>query len=783
MDGYREFLQSKVLAAEQSGFTPIAEDRLERLFPFQWSIVDWALRRGRTALFAECGLGKSGMALAWANAVRRHTGRPVLILTPLAVAPQFVTEATKFGVDAVVHCQSQSDVISSSIAVTNYQKLHHFDASSFAGVVADESSILKSYTGKIKQQLIESFRDTPYKLCCTATPAPNDHMELGNHAEFLGVMPSTEMLMRWFINDAGHAGKYRLKHHAEADFWRWVSSWAVCMSKPSDLGFNDKGFDLPPLQFRDVVVTSKQESSNGQLFDPSKVTATSIHREMRKTADARAKAVADLIDADKSAEPWVVWCNTDYEADALKPVLPLALEVRGSHTDAKKEAGLNAFTAGDVRVIISKPSIAGFGLNWQHCHKVAFVGLSYSYEQMHQAIRRCYRFGQSNPVDCYVISADSEGDVIRAVREKEQAHKVMVEKMTASVRHNFGSDQSARKLRMEFDMDQAQGERWKLYNGDCVEALRDVESDTVGMVIYSPPFGNLYTYSDSYRDMGNVSGDEEFIKHYEFLVPELLRITVPGRLCVVHCKDLPAYRNRDGNCGLRDFPGDLIRCHERHGWAFHSRVTVWKCPVVERERTNNNGLLHKTVKRDSSQLRQGMADYVLVFRKPPGEESNLSQLPIERPEGFTEYVGTSDPRTDKSHPSRYARTGFQPGKDDSSVAIWRRYAEPVWWDIDQTDVLNYELARDGADEKHICPLQIGLIERCVELWSLPNDLVCSPFTGIGSEGYQSLLMGRRFVGAELKQRYFEVACANLERAEKSKQQKSLFDQLENVSAN
>lgn len=308
---------------------------------------------------------------------------------------------------------------------------------------------------------------------------------------------------------------------------------------------------------------------------------------------------------------------------------------------------------------------------------------------------------------------------------------------------------------------------WNLYQGDCVSILGQLPANAVHFSIFSPPFSQLYIYTDSASDMGNSADDAEFFEHFGYLVPELYRVTMPGRLCAIHCKDLPKYLNSDDAAGLRDFPGHTIAAMERGGWTFHSRVTVWKCPVTERERTNNNGLLHRTVMRDSSQIRQGMADYVIVFRKPPSAETagNLSDIPIERPAGLERWVGDPklDPRVSDIHPSKYSRKGRN---GSPSVELWRRYAEPVWWDIDQTDVLNYEMARSDRDEKHICPLQLGLIRRCIYLWSLPGEVVLSPFAGIGSEGVVAVEEKRKFIGCELKPEYCVHAAKHLETAER-----------------
>ena len=317
-------------------------------------------------------------------------------------------------------------------------------------------------------------------------------------------------------------------------------------------------------------------------------------------------------------------------------------------------------------------------------------------------------------------------------------------------------------------LNQEHGKNWSMYHGDSCEVIKGIPDSSIDFTIHSPPFSTLYIYSESEADMGNCLTNEEFIQHYEFLIGEMFRVTVPGRLCAIHVKDLPLYLNRDGAAGLVDFPGMCIVAFEKHGWTFHSRVTIWKCPVTERERTNNHGLLHKSIMKDSSGVRQGMADYLLVFRKPSG--SMVSDKPVARPTGLTRYVGDPqfDPLSTEFHPSPFSRTG-KPDKDtegnldpiQSSICIWRRYAEPVWWDIDQTDVLNYKAGRDSKDEKHICPLQLGVIRRAIELWTLPGDVVFSPFGGIGSEPVVAIQEGRKAIAIELKDSYWQTACRNL----------------------
>lgn len=438
MSDYRSFLARKRRAAPDVGFT-VTQESWDHLKPFQAALVRWACRLGKAAVFADTGLGKSRVALTWADLVQRHTNKPVLILTPLAVGPQFVEEAARCGIEGVKVAKNQAEAYG-RVNVTNYQRLHLFSPEKFAGVVCDESGILKNFMGKTRLLIEDAFKDTRYKLCCTATPSPNDNMEIGQHANFLDVMPSNEMLMRWFINDPMNVGKYRLKNHGTADFWRWVSSWATAMGKPSDLDpqYDDAGYILPPLEIEEHVVSAEIAPEPGFLFDARSLSATNIHREMKQSTDVRADQVAEIVS--RSPGPWVVWCNTDYEADALKRVLPKGTaDVRGSDKIEKKESVLSAFGRGELPILITKPTIAGFGLNWQHCHDMAFVGLSYSYEQFYQAIRRSWRFGQRHAVTAHIVLAEGEAEVRRAILRKEADHAAMKAAMVQATReHGIG---------------------------------------------------------------------------------------------------------------------------------------------------------------------------------------------------------------------------------------------------------------------------------------------------------------------------------------------------------
>lgn len=432
MGAYEDFLRSKEIRAQLSGMTRVPE-LSAHLFPHQRATVEFLLKAGRGAAFLDTGMGKTAVELEYGKRVVEHENKPVLMLAPLAVGKQHMREAERFGVETSI-ARDQSDVTGARIYITNYERLHLFDRHAFGGLILDESSIVKSYTGKTTRALMEFGQEVRWKLPATATPAPNDHMELGQHAQFLGVMDSSEMLARWFIADQSEMGRYRLKRHGIKPFWSWVASWARCVGKPSDLGFSDDGFQLPPLNIHQhVVETDMTAGAEGMLFRIHDTSATSIHKEKRLTANDRAAKIAELVRAEPN-EPWMIWVETDYDADAITALLPEAVEVRGSMKPETKEERLDAFTQGSIRILVSKPSIAGFGLNWQHCARTAFVGLSFSYEMFYQAIRRFWRFGQRRPVECHIAMAETETAIWQTIQRKKADHETMKEEMFEAMR-------------------------------------------------------------------------------------------------------------------------------------------------------------------------------------------------------------------------------------------------------------------------------------------------------------------------------------------------------------
>jgi superfamily II DNA or RNA helicase len=713
---YEQFLQTKQKTHIHSGFDIEESELNENLFPFQRFIVKRALKAGKYAIFADCGLGKTLMQLEWANKVSEETNKPVLILAPLAVAGQTINEAVKFG----LHCEKlKASVEGFGVYVTNYEQIDNIDCSQFSGIVLDESSILKNFEGQTKKLIIENFASTPYKLACTATPSPNDPMELGNHAEFLDVMGRNEMLAMYFIHDGGETAKWRLKSHAVETFYQFVGTWAIMLNKPHDIGFEMEGYNLPSLNLYEKQIKTPKKD-NGLLFNDAAISATNFNQELRITKVERLEQVAEIVN--NSSENFIIWIKQNEEGEMIKKLIPEAVEVKGSDSPEYKEAKLLGFANNEFRVLVTKTKIAQFGLNYQNCRNQVFASLDFSFEGLYQAIRRSYRFGQKNEVNIYLITTDTMSNVKQSIDHKQKQFEIMQDQMSKAVNVNLsgiGMEEAS------YDTESVKNEWYDIQRGDCVRLIQNIQDESIGFSVFSPPFAELYTYSSHLEDMGNSKDYNEFLIQFGFLAKELYRVIKQGRNVAVHCMDLPIQKGKEGFIGLRDFSGMILRLFESVGFVYHSRVTIWKDPVVEMQRTKALGLLHKQIKKDSTMSRVGIPDYVMIFRKD-GERA--------------------DPVTNTDLP----------------VDLWQKYASPVWMDIDYGNTLQgYRNGRDEKDEKHICPLQLDTIERLIHLYSNKGDTVLTPFMGIGSEVYKAVQMWRYGIGFELKESYFEVAKKNM----------------------
>lgn len=718
---YLEFLKQKQKTHVESGFEIKESELNNNMFDFQKFIVKRALKAGKYAIFADCGLGKTLMQLEWAYQVTKATNKRVLILAPLVVVEQTKREAKKFQIDI------------DYVDADNYEQLENIDSYSYGGVVLDESSILKNFEGATKNLILQKFKYTPYKLACTATPSPNDPMELGNHSEFLDVMSRNEMLAMYFVHDGGETAKWRLKGHATKLFYQFIGTWAIMLNKPQDLGFEMIGYDLPTLNLIEKQIITPNRD-NGQLFNDAIISATNFNQELRLTKELRLQEVVNIVNS-RPGENFIIWIKQNEEGEILRKLLPESIEVKGSDTNEWKKEKLLGFANNEFRILITKTKIASFGMNFQNCRNQIFASLDFSFEGLYQAIRRSYRFGQKNEVNIFLITTDTMANVKQAIDTKQKQFEIMQDEMAKAINANLNGHLMSAS---DFNIESEENEWYKIKRGDCVQLIRELPNESVGLSVFSPPFAELYTYSSHLEDMGNSKDYNEFLTQFEFLIKELYRVLISGRNVAVHCMDLPIQKGKEGFIGLRDFSGMILKAFEDAGFVYASRVTIWKDPVVEMQRTKALGLLHKQVKKDSTMSRVGIPDYVMIFRKD-GERNN----PVTN--------------------------------TDLPVELWQKYASPVWMDIDYGNTLQgFRNGRDSNDEKHICPLQLDTIERLIHLYSNKGDTVFTPFMGIGSEVYQAVKMGRKGVGFELKESYYDLAKKNLLCAIEEKKQVQLF---------
>ncbi|MCA3173432.1 MAG: helicase, partial [Burkholderiales bacterium] len=543
---YETFVSNKRRAEVATGHKPGALN--EHLFDFQHAIVSWAVRRGRAAVFADTGLGKTLMQLSWADEVASHTNGKVLILAPLAVSEQTIEQGATFGID-VRRVPNGGSPDAPGVWITNYERMESIDFSELHGLVLDESSILKAHDGKTRTRIIESAQGVPYRLSCTATPSPNDFEELGNQCEFLGVMTRTEMLATYFVNDTGDTGTWRLKGWGASKFWEWMGTWAVVLRNPSDIGFDGSRYILPAPEYIEHVVET--EPLGDDLFSRPAQSMTERRKAQRDSIEARCKALADVVNSE-SAEPWLIWCHLNDEAELLQSMIPGSVNVQGSDTAEYKAKQMLAFSHGELRVLISKPKICGFGMNWQHCARMAFVGLDDSFEKFYQAVRRCYRFGQKRSVRVHLFTAENEGQILLNLKRKESQHHEMSANMIEHMKDIMNNELAGQQnIVDEYREDTHEGDGFTVHLGDCVKWTKRMADNSIDYSVFSPPFADLFVYSNSDHDMGNCRDDAEFVAQLRYLIGELFRIIKPGRNVSFHCMNLPTTKMRQGFIGLR----------------------------------------------------------------------------------------------------------------------------------------------------------------------------------------------------------------------------------------
>ena len=732
---YEEFLKSKQKRVIDSGFE-ISESELNpMLFDFQKYIVKKALKAGKYAIFADCGLGKTPMQLDWAEKVTVKTQKPVLILCPLAVSAQTINEGKKFNVNVE---KLKGEVFGTGIYISNYEQLNNIDCDVFGGVVLDESSILKNFTGVYKNLIIEKFKQTPYKLACTATPSPNDLNEIGNHSEFLNILDAQDMRSRWFVRDEG-MNNYRLKGHAKKDFYGWISSWATMLTNPADLGFEETGkrFILPKLEFIEHEIVTELKIGTGRLFNEGHVNATNFNAELRLSKEKRLQKTIEI--CENTPGQILIWIKQNEEGEWLRKNLQDCREVVGSDSIEYKEKTLLGFAKGEFRILITKAKIAQFGMNFQNCSTQIFPSLDFSFEAFYQQVRRSYRFGQNANVNIHLIKTDTMENVKKTIEKKEKQFKEMQDEMNKNINSlTYG-------LLNQYERKEVKTKDALLIKGDSCIEIKTIPDNSVDLIVFSPPFSSLFTYSNYIHDMGNNENHDEFFTQYGFLLKELYRILKPGRLMCCHTKDLGVYKNSSGYTGMYDFTGEHTKAVLNNEFKLHSKITIWTDPVLEMQRTKTQRLLYKQVTSDSSKSGIGMAEYITIFKKWDNSDER-------------EW----EPITNLN-------------KQNFNLDTWQKWASPVWMDIKRTDVLNNSEGTDLGDEKHIAPLQLEVIHRLVNLWSNEGEVVFTPFLGIGSEVYMAVKNNRKGIGIELKDSYFDTAVKNIRNAEQSKLQLKMFE--------
>lgn len=820
---YRHHLDQKLRGPSSTGFEPQLSDFTGVLDPHQRDGLLFGCRLGIWAAFWERGLGKTLVEMLFCREASRSTRMPSLIVAPLAVAIQMANiEGPKFGLE-INRVRKPKELDADAINVSHYAAFYRWEVRpELAALVYDESQILRDYSGTMRKALTRSMLESSkYRMCATATAMPNDLIEIGNQSAALGVLESRRMLARYFVADQKEMGKQVLKKKGERAFFEWIASFASVLTLPSDLGYDASDFILPPLaehnhvvpvDARDGLAADAPSGTQGALVRHGRLSISSMHQEARMTAVARCQRASEIIEQ-KPDDYWVVWADTNYDADAMLEIDPSIVDLRGGMADAKKEEIILAMARGEIRRLMTKMSMCGYGVNWQHVADSICLSPSYSWESRYQGVGRFHRRGQLRPVSFHTVMAETQESIYRKMAQKGKQDRLFKRRaVEISAAVMAGGD-----LRKEVEMNKTEGNGWEAFLGDGVNytlgwlsgsgvARSRLLAENGGYVdfsVHSPPFGNeLYIYNDSEHDHGNCETLAEYLAGYRFMIDALYDLTRPGRIAAVHIKDTAAYMNKHGYSGVQRLSADV-----RDAWvrpfcqcdscgfgyyvsetspAFDScwrcsservrltggrwkevspAITIWTDPVREQEKTKNHRLLHKTAASDSSNLRVGIPEYVLVFQRWPEEGEEDLIKPVKKPyqSGGYPVRWAQHPQADDPDPVYVGTDGpaavdpMRPGgsERDHSIRVWQRYASPVWMDLDTKQTLNARNARDPDAAKHICPTPLDLYRRLLHLYTVPGDLCIEPYSGLGSGGKCGLEMGRKWIAIELNQTYYD----------------------------
>lgn len=830
MASYRAFIEGKAVGTVSSGFDVAESDLHPTLFPHQRDIVRWALRGGRRACFASFGLGKTIMQLELCRILRAHEHCATLIICPLGVKQEFQRDAAMLDMPEPIYVRTTAEAMASIEAgnghfITNYERVRDggLDVNLFGMVTLDEASVLRGYGTKTYQTFLPLFENIPYRYVFTATPSPNRYKELIHYAGFLGVMDTGQALTRFFQRNSEKAGDLTIYPHKEREFWLWVSSWAIFLQKPSDLGYSDEGYSLPDLRvfYHPVKVehTEAGADSWGQykMFRDAAVSLQDAAREKRDSLPERMAKAAEIIAGAGDDAHWLLWHHLERERDLIERNLPEARTVYGTQDLELREDLIIGFSEGDYRILATKPEIAGSGCNFQrHCHRNIFLGIDYQFNDFIQAIHRTHRFLQSHPVEVHIIYAESEENILRALQDKWRQHEDLTARMSEIIREFGLTDNAMSEMRRSIGCDRVEvkGENHTIVNTDCVEEAMRMPSDSVDMILTSIPFSNHYEYSPSYNDFGHTDDDGHFFAQMDFLIPELLRVLRPGRIAAIHVKDRILFGNVTGYGfpSVNPFSHKTTAAFQRHGFVFCGQITITTDVVRENNQTYRLGWSECC--KDGTKMGVGSPEYLLLFRKAPTDTTKAyADVPVTKQKAqFTrrEWQILAHAAW-RSSGDRLLSPDDLAGMDmDRIQAWWAHYKQNNVYDYQQHVDLGRELENNGRlpasfmlfdpavntdwqwsdvtrmrtlnaeqsrrkQENHICPLQFDIVDRAIERYTNPGELVFDPFGGLMTVPYRAIALGRRGYGCELNPEYFECGRRYCYEAEYQRGAPTLFD--------
>lgn len=824
---YSTFIESKIIETKKSGFNVPSEWLHESNKPHQSAIIPWLLEGGCRALFAGFGLGKTQIQLEVCRLVIKNYGGKALIILPLGVKQEFKNDAERLGLKIeYVRNNQEIDSAEESILITNYERVRDggIDVNKFVVVSLDEASVLRGYGTKTYQEFLPMFKDVRFKFVCTATPSPNKFKELIHYAGFLGVMDTGQALTRFFKRDSTQANNLTLHPHKEKEFWLWVSSWALFINKPSDLGFSDEGYDLPEMTitYHRVSESEKKDikDDRGQfkMFKDMAVSLSDAAKVKRESLHDRVSKAEEIIRADNPEKHWLLWHHLESEREAIEKALPFAKSVYGNQPDDAKEDLLIGFGKGEYSLLATKPEIAGSGCNFQkHCHSAIFLGINYEFNDFIQAIHRIHRFGQKNTVEIHIIYTDAEEVILKKLQEKWQNHYKLVENMTSIIKE-FGlsnaEDIGQLKRTIGVDRVEVKGKFFNYINNDCVVETKARPDDSIDLICTSIPFSNQYEYTPSYNDFGHNNDDDNFFEQMDFLIPELHRTLKPGRIAAIHVKDRIMFGNVTGMAvpTVNPFSDKTVAAFTKHGFAFLARITI--TTDVVRENSQTYRLTWSEQCKDGTKMGAGMPEYLLIFRKlPTSLENAYADEPVTKTKddykkarwqidahGFWRSSGDRflTPEeicsTDLKHVvqafkdfskstvynyEEHVSLGTQLEERDRLPGSFMLFApestnEFVWSDVTRMRTLNADQAKRNL-EQHVCPLQFDIVDRVINRYSNEGDLVYDPFGGIGTVPFRAIALKRRGLACELNPMYFTHGVNYCKEAEYKRCVPTLFD--------